>query len=70
MTRDEFVDTSRTTIGVDFSSVTIDYEQARVKATIWDTGLPALRQGICTAVLTIMSSSEAGQERYRAIGTA
>jgi GTPase SAR1 family protein len=70
MTRDEFMDTSRTTIGVDFSSVTIDYEQARVKAAIWDTGLPEFCHGICTVVLTIVFSPEAGQERYRAIGTA
>jgi Ras-related protein Rab-11A len=65
-TRDEFNLDSKSTIGVEFATRSIQVDGKSIKAQIWDTG-NFNKQGI---FLTQLTCYLAGQERYRAITSA
>jgi hypothetical protein len=74
-TRNEFNLDSKSTIGVEFATRSINVDSKTVKAQIWDTGasvfllaLPSGAKAFPVRVLTCPNT--AGQERYRAITSA
>jgi GTPase SAR1 family protein len=77
-TRNEFNLESKSTIGVEFATRSIQVEGKTVKAQIWDTGQYS-RDGVRRVDLSgtdemgaspITTQLAAGQERYRAITSA
>lgn len=64
-TRNEFNLESKSTIGVEFATRSINLDGKVIKAQIWDTGQ-------CYGLLStpIFNRNIAGQERYRAITSA
>lgn len=80
-TRNEFNRESKSTIGVEFATQTIQVEKKMIKAQIWDTGeVPIVCNVICFPAFhlsfvalrrqTALTVVAAGQERYRAITSA
>lgn len=79
-TRNEFNLESKSTIGVEFATRSVQVDSKTVKAQIWDTGkkmLPIQSPGILfrfglllTDFLFLFIVYIAGQERYRAITSA
>ena len=65
-TRNEFNLESKSTIGVEFATRSINVDGKTVKAQIWDTG----EYAVLLRDLQADSRSSAGQERYRAITSA
>lgn len=66
-TRNEFNLESKSTIGVEFATRSINVDSKTVKAQIWDTGLTCSLFFIGDVSETFIV---AGQERYRAITSA
>jgi Ras-related protein Rab-11A len=66
-TRNEFNLESKSTIGVEFATRSINVDGKTIKAQIWDTGAPS-RLIVRRLCLTLLVA--AGQERYRAITAA
>ena len=80
-TRNEFNLESKSTIGVEFATRSIQVDNKTIKAQIWDTGEGPLQKPSRSHALIIHLSlsffcgfclllSSAGQERYRAINSA
>lgn len=68
-TRNEFNLESKSTIGVEFATRSIQVDNKVIKAQIWDTGIKKEKKGKGNDV-RITSFLLAGQERYRAITSA
>ncbi len=72
--RNEFNIESKTTIGVDFASRSLNIDGKLVKAQIWDTGTSSFLAGANTEIHDSPIFTDlffaAGQERYRAITSA
>jgi Ras-related protein Rab-11A len=66
-TRNEFNLESKSTIGVEFATRSINVDAKTVKAQIWDTGAPLRCARPCRQLTRLPA---AGQERYRAITSA
>lgn len=66
-TRNEFSLDSKSTIGVEFATRSLQIKDKVIKAQIWDTG--TFKLCLCN-VLTVFCPWLAGQERYRAITSA
>ena len=73
-TRNEFNLESKSTIGVEFATKSIQADDKTIKAQIWDTG-ESETQFFCETKhpitkLVLIRDHTAGQERYRAITSA
>lgn len=68
-TRNEFNLESKSTIGVEFATRSIQVDNKTIKAQIWDTGMEVVAWFL-SEINQVYVLFLAGQERYRAITSA